>query len=114
MQQGRDEQGRGRPRRADHFIRARLQGGRFFREGHLSEVRREVQQKVGLFGPMPEGRFSERRDGAVSTPGYGESESEAGHGRGRATEPSDGKSGGFISYCGRPFSLRDAYLSTTR
>ena len=35
MQQGRDNQGRGRPRRADHFIRARLQGGRFFREGNI-------------------------------------------------------------------------------
>ena len=87
MQQGRDKQGRGCKRRTDHFIRARLQGGREFREGHLSEVRREVQQKVGLFGPVPEGRRAARRDGAVPTAGHGESESETSHGRRWTKEP---------------------------
>ena len=87
MQQRRDKQGRGCKRRTDHFIRARLQSGRFFREGHFPEVRREVQQKVGVSGAVPEGRLPTRRDGAVSTAGHGEFEPEASHGRGRATEP---------------------------
>ena len=87
MQQGRDKQGRGRPRRARYTIRARLQSGRFFREGHFPEVRREVQQKMGVSGPVPEGRRAARRDGAVPAAGHGEFEPEVGHGRRWTKEP---------------------------
>ena len=81
MQQGnRDKQGRGCKRRTDHFIRARLQGGWLLGKGHFPEVRREVQQKMGVSGPVPEGRRATRRDGALPAAGYGESESEVGHG----------------------------------